>query len=172
MDCLFVHVPKFKNYYRPIGEYACSNSLPMGVLALADLLACEGYDTEVLHLGVEWIEDKGFSLIDYIAQKRPRVVALSLHWHPQSYDVLEQARMIKEAFPEIFIILGGLTASFYHREIMERFPWVDAIIRGEGEGPLLQLMEGLIKGGRLETIPNLTWRQGDKVCEKPRADRG
>ena len=169
MDCLFVHVPKFKNYYRPIGEYTFINYLPMGVLALADLLARGGYETEVLHLGVEWIEDKGFSLIDYIAQKRPRVVALSLHWHPQSYEVLEQARMIKEAFPEISIILGGLTASFFHREIMERFPWVDAIIRGEGEVPLLQVMEAIIKGGVLQTVPNLTWRQGKKVCENPLA---
>jgi radical SAM superfamily enzyme YgiQ (UPF0313 family) len=169
VDCLFVHVPKLKNYYRPIGEYTFINYMPMGVLALADLLAREGYETEVLHLGVEWIEDKEFSLLDYIAQKKPRIVALSLHWHPQSYEVLEQARMIKEAFPEIFIILGGLTASFYHREIMERFSWVDAIIRGEGEVPLLRLIEALIKGGRLETIPNLTWRQGDKTTENPLA---
>ncbi len=169
MDCLFVHVPKFKNYYRPIGEYTFINYMPMGVLALADLLACEGYETEVLHLGVEWIVDGGFALIDYIAEKKPRIVAFSLHWHPQSYEVLEQARIVKEAFPEVFILLGGLTASFYHREIMERFPWVDAVIRGEGEVPLLQLMEAVTNGGRLETIPNLTWRQGGRVKENPLA---
>jgi radical SAM superfamily enzyme YgiQ (UPF0313 family) len=169
MDCLFVHVPKFKNYYRPIGEYTFINYMPMGVLALADLLAREGYETEVIHLGVEWMVDKGFALIDYIAQKNPCIVALSLHWHPQSYDVLEQARMIKQAFPKIFILLGGLTAGFFHREIMERFPWVDAVITGEGEVPLLQLMEAVTKGGRLETIPNLTWRQGDKTTENPLA---
>jgi radical SAM superfamily enzyme YgiQ (UPF0313 family) len=169
MDCLFVHVPKFKNYYRPIGEYTFINYMPMGVLALADLLTSEGYETEVLHLGVEWIEDKGFSLIDYIRRRKPRIVAFSLHWHPQSYEVLEQARQVKEAFPEVFVLLGGLTASFYHREIMERFPWVDAVIRGEGEVPLLHLLEAVTNRGRLEQIPNLTWRKGRQVRENPLA---
>jgi radical SAM superfamily enzyme YgiQ (UPF0313 family) len=50
---------------------------------------------------------------------------------------------------------------------MERFPCVDAIIRGEGEIPLLELMKAVAKGNRLETIPNVTWRQGDKLCENP-----
>jgi len=167
VDCLFVHCPKFDNYYRPIGEYTFVNYMPMGVLALADLLCREGYETEVVHLGVEWIEDKGFSLLDYIAQKKPRIVALSLFWHPQSYEVLEWARRIKEAFPEVFILLGGMTAGFYHREIMEYFPWVDAVIRGEGEVPLLQLAEAVIRGGDLATTPNLTWRNEEGIVENP-----
>jgi len=167
VDVLFVHCPKFKNYYRPIGEYTFINYMPMGVLALADLLAREGYETEVVHLGVEWIGDKGFSLIDYITEKGPRIVALSLFWHPQSYEVLEWARRITEALPGVFLVLGGLTASFYHREIMEQFPWVDAIIRGEGEVPLLQLTETVIRGGAFDTIPNLTWRSEGRIVENP-----
>ena len=167
MDCLFVHCPKFENYYRPIGEYTFVNYMPMGVLALVDLLCREGYETEVVHLGVQWIEDKGFSLLDYIAQKRPRIVALSLFWHPQSYEVLAWARRIKEAFPEVFVLLGGMTASYYHREIMEHFPWVDAIIRGEGEIPLLQLAEAVMGDRTLKTIPNLTWRGEGRIVENP-----
>jgi len=167
VDVLFAHCPKFNNYYRPIGEYTFVNYLPMGLVALADLLAREGYETEVLHLGVEWIEDKAFSLIDYIAHTRPKIVGLSLFWHPQSYEVLEQARLIKEAFPEVFLVLGGMTASFYHREIMERFPWIDAIIRGEGEVPLLQLTEAVIRGGDLAAVSNLTWRKGARIVENP-----
>ena len=75
MDVLFVHCPKFKNYYRPIGEYTFINYMPMGLLALADLINREGYETEIVHLGVEWIENKAFSLIDYIAHNKPKIVA-------------------------------------------------------------------------------------------------
>ncbi|MBN1255619.1 MAG: cobalamin-dependent protein [Deltaproteobacteria bacterium] len=167
MDCLFVHCPKFENYYRPIGEYTFVNYMPMGVLALADLLSREGYETAVVHLGVEWIEDKRFSLLDYIAEKKPRIVALSLFWHPQSYEVLEWARRIKEAFPDVFVLLGGMTASYYHREIMEHFPWVDAVIRGEGEVPLLQVTEAVVRGGAFDTIHNLTWRNEGGILENP-----
>jgi radical SAM superfamily enzyme YgiQ (UPF0313 family) len=167
MDVLFVHCPKFDNYYRPLGDYIFVNYLPMGVLALADLLDREGYESEVVHLGVEWIEDQGFSLIDYVAHQKPTIVALSLFWHPQSYEVLEQARRIKEAFPEVFVLLGGMTAGFYHREIMEGFPCVDAVIRGEGEIPLVQLTKAVIRGGDLATVPNLTWRKGERIVENP-----
>ncbi|OGP84281.1 MAG: hypothetical protein A2Z08_02095 [Deltaproteobacteria bacterium RBG_16_54_11] len=169
MDCLFVHSPKFNNYYRPLGAYTFINYMPMGVLALADLLTREGYETEVVHLGVEWIEDRGFSLLDYIGRTHPRIVAFPLHWHPQAYDVMEQARQVKEAFPEVFVLLGGLTASYYHREIVEQFSCVDAVIRGEGEIPLLRLVEAVRNSGALEQVPNLTWRRGEVVCENPLA---
>jgi len=167
VDVLFIHVPKFKNYYRPIGEYIWINYMPMGLLALADLLAREGYATEIVHLGVEWMEERDFSIIDYIAQRGPKVVALPLHWHHQSYEVIEYCRRIKEAFPGVFLLLGGLTASFFHREIIQGFPWVDAIIRGEGEIPLLRLAEAIMRGGDLADVPNLTWRNGEKVAENP-----
>lgn len=139
----------------------------MGLLALADLLTREGYEAEIVHLGVEWIQDREFSIIDYIAHQRPKIVALSLHWHPQSYDVIEYARMIKESSPGVFLLLGGLTASFFHREIMQAFPRVDAIVRGEGEIPLLRLTEAVIRGGGLAGVPNLTWRDGGTIRENP-----
>ncbi len=42
VDCLFLHVPKLINYYRPIGQFIWINFLPMGLLALADLLHRHG----------------------------------------------------------------------------------------------------------------------------------
>ena len=60
VDCLFLHVPKLTNYYRPIGQFIWINFLPMGLLALADLLHRHDFSTQVLHLGVEWIEDRTF----------------------------------------------------------------------------------------------------------------
>jgi len=56
VDLLFIHVPKFSSYYKPYGEYMTLNLLPMGSWALADLAVQQGYKTEILHLGLEWIE--------------------------------------------------------------------------------------------------------------------
>lgn len=167
MDFLLIHAPTFRNYYRPLGTFTAINYMPMGLLALADLLSRHGYETEVIHLGVEWMQDRRFSLIDYIANRGVRVVGISLHWHPQSYESLEWGRRIKESFPEVFLLLGGLTASFFHREIMERFPWVDAVIRGEGEIPLLRLAEAIFDKGGFDTIPNLTWRKNGEIRGNP-----
>ncbi len=168
IDCLFVHVPKLVNYYRPIGQFLWINLLPSGLLALADLLHREKVSTEVVHLGVERIEDPTFSILDYIQEKSPRMVAFDLHWHHQSFDVMEIIHQVKEAFPSIFIVLGGYTASFFHEEIMKNFSTVDGIIRGEAETPLLDLAGVLIQGGKnLFSIPNLTWRRKGRVLMNP-----
>jgi len=168
VDVLFLHVPKLSNYYRPINQFIWINFLPMGLLGLADSLHREGISTEVVHLGVEWIEDPHFSIMDYIRQKNPQIVAIDLHWHHQSFDTMEVAKKIKTAFPHIFVLLGGFTASFFHEEIMKNFDAVDGIIRGEAEVPLLELTRALLqKEEDLFSVPNLTWRRKGRILINP-----
>jgi hypothetical protein len=38
MDLLFLHTPKFQNYYKPIGEFSFILFPPLGLLGLADYL--------------------------------------------------------------------------------------------------------------------------------------
>ena len=168
VDCLFLHVPKLTNYYRPIGQFIWINFLPVGLLALADLLKRNNIRSQVVHLGVEWIENHHFSILDYIREKAPPIVALDLHWHHQSYDVMEVAKKIRTAFPSIYILLGGYTASFFHEEIMRNFDSVDGIIRGEAEGSILELASSILQGKNdLFSIPNLTWRRKGRVLINP-----
>lgn len=167
LDLLFIHVPKFNNYYRPYGSYMTINLIPMGTLALADLIHQAGYRTRILHLGVEWIERGHFTPEHYLRGKEVKVVVIPLHFHPQSYDVLEVAREVKENHPNVFIVSGGYTASLFHREILSQFPQIDAIIRGDGEAPLVSLMNAFNEGRGLKEIPNLSWREGEKIIENP-----
>ena len=168
VDCLFLHVPKLQNYYRPIGEFTWINFLPMGLLGLADLLQRNNISSQIVHLGVEWIEDPRFSMIDYIQEKNPRIIALDLHWHHQSFDVLEVARKVKSAFPSTYLLLGGFTASFFHEEILRNFDAVDGVIRGEAETPILELANALLQGKEdLFSIPNLTWRRKGRILINP-----
>lgn len=167
IDILFIHVPKFSGYYRPYGKYMTVNLLPMGTWALADLVHRKGYKTRMLHLGLEWIETHKFSALPYLEGKDVKVVAIPLHWHQQSYDAIEVAKEIKRARPEIFIVLGGYTASFFHLEILNVFNQIDAVIRGDAEIPLPAFMDAVTSGKDLNTVPNLTWRQGEEIRENP-----
>jgi radical SAM superfamily enzyme YgiQ (UPF0313 family) len=139
IDCLFLHVPKLLNYYRPFHRFFWINFLPMGLLGLADLIHRQGVSTQILHMGVERIENRAFSILSYLKEKTPPIVLLDLHWQHQSFDVMETARAIKAAFPKITIFLGGFTASFFHEEIMKNFDAVDGVIRGEAEIPTVDL---------------------------------
>ncbi len=164
LDVIFLHVPKLVNYYRPVNHFIWINFLPMGLLGLADLLENCGIASQVVHMGVEWIDDHNFSILEYIREKAPRIVAMDLHWHHQSFDVIELVKKIKAASPQTYILLGGFTASFFHEEIMRNFDEVDGIIRGEAEVPILELASVLLQGkDDLFSVPNLTWRRKGRI---------
>lgn len=164
LDILFIHTPKFNDRLHPLGEVMFINIIPSGVFALADFLKKNGVRAGILHLGVEWILRGRFDPIEYIEKHRPRAVAFSLHWHHQSYDVISVAGKIRERFPDIVIILGGLTASYFAGEILRKYPFIDYIISGDSEIPLLNLMNHILKGeSSISKIPNLYHREENKV---------
>ena len=168
MKTLLVHTPKFNSFYKPIGDFIWLNYMPMGLLAIADAAQRSGHNVEVVHLGVEWVENRSFK-VDGLVEGRPDIgaVGLSIHWHHQAYDAIEVARRIKALRPDIFIFAGGDTASFYHEEITRDFPMIDAVVRGYGEKPVPALLEALRAGGSLDHVPNLTWRDGPLVKQNP-----
>ncbi len=166
MKVLLLHIPKFNNYYKPIGDFIWLNYMPMGLIALAEHLNTSGFDTEIVHLGVEWVVDNHFTVADLV-RDRPeiRAVGITIHWHHQSYDAIRVAAALKAVRPDLFVFAGGDTASFYHREIVTKFTDIDAVVRGYAEEPARKLMEALKKGRSLVSVPNLTWRDETGVHE-------
>ncbi len=167
MDCLIIHTPKFNNYYKPVGHFMWVNYMPLGLLGIADCLDRNGIKCRVLHQGVERMNDSSWRIEKDLKSVDPSVVALSMHWHYQAYDVIESCRRIRENLPKAHIVLGGSTASFFHDEIVGNHDGVDAVIRGDGEVPLLEFVRKVKEGARdFSGVPNLTWRDrnGRMVC--------
>lgn len=166
--CALVHVPRLIQRQEDYKLYSEINFCAMGVYSLAGELKKEGFDTEIIHLGVEKYLDKKFLLSEYTKQNGIKFAAFSLHWHPQSYDVIETVRVLKENNPDIFVMLGGFTSSYFAREILEKFPFVDAIIKGEGEIPIRKLARKVSENSTdFSGVPNLFWRKNQKIIENP-----
>jgi hypothetical protein len=168
-DCLLIHVPNLSNFYLPLGSFVNTNMIPSGLLALAELLNRQGFRSQVIHMGIERLRDPGYSLVDFLKNNRVRAVGLSLLWFHQSYDVIDLARKIKRALPNMFVFLGGLTASIFAGEIVEKFPFIDAVARGYGEAPLLALA-AQSRAGKIDlaAVPNLVYRDSSAgvVCSE------
>lgn len=168
VNCLFVHVPKFASEYLPLGEFMNITYMPMGLLALAELANRHGYRSEIVHLGVEWMLDPSFNIVEEIKRRGIPAVGLPIHWHYQIYDTLQVAAAIKEQAPETFIFLGGFTASYFAAEILDRFPAIDAIVTGDAEKPLLRLLGELQKKQPdLNSVPNLFFRAQQEIKRSP-----
>lgn len=158
----FVHVPRAEGLPR-------IKLLPIGLLALADHLSRAGFDSRVTHLGLEKALNHRFSLPARLRARGAAAALFDLHWHYQTSAVMAEAAGIKKLLPALPVILGGHTASYFASEILAGFPEVDFVVRGDAEEPLPRLLRALRTGGRLDGIPNLTWRRGGRVVRNPQS---
>ncbi|MBN2056359.1 radical SAM protein, partial [bacterium] len=80
-------------------------------------------------------------------------------------------RSYKEAHPEHTIILGGVGPTAVERHIIERFPWIDIVARGEGELTVPDLVDCLKRNGDLAGVKGITFRRDGAVIETPDRER-
>ena len=161
LKCLLIHTPKLHNENGIITSEI--NYCAMGLFSLAGELIKNNFDAKIINLGIEKYLSKEFLLSKYIKENNIELIAFSLHWNQTSYDVIETARIIKEKCPNVFITLGGYSASFFAKEILENFSFIDSVMKGEGELSIVKLADALYKNKSLEDIPNLYWRKNSKI---------
>ena len=176
-DFMLLHPPSVYDFREeliipsPIADLIPSSPLfemyPIGFSFLGEYLERNGINTRVVNLAARMMEKPGFDVGKFLRRKRPIAFGIGLHWLPSCQGALEIARLCKEAHPRIPVIMGGYSASLYHRELLEH-PQVDYVLRGDSaEEPLRLLLGALAGDGRLEAIPNLAYRDsstGNVVC--------
>jgi len=110
------------------------------------------------------INDNVDSIIASLYRKKADIIAFSCYiWNIER--VLYISECLKKVCPDIKIILGGHEVSHDAEKIMQENPWIDFIIRGEGEKPCYSLFEALEKGKSLEEVPSLTYRAKNQIKE-------
>jgi B12-binding domain/radical SAM domain protein len=99
-----------------------------------------------------------------IQSLRPAAFGIDLHWMPHAHGAIEVARLCKKHHPDVPVMFGGFSSTYYHEELVQR-PEVDFVVRGDStEVPVLQLMQHLTgrpKALPLAELPNLTWQDSD-----------
>jgi len=117
------------------------------------------------------INDNVDNIIASLHVKKADVIAFSCYiWNIER--ILYIAQSLKKVNPELKIVLGGHEVSYDSAEIMRANPWVDYIIRGEGEIPCYKLFEAIEDNAAIEDVPSLTYRSGDNIQETPLALNG
>jgi len=156
-DLILAHVPAKS------GSRYYVMQMAVGLPALAEHVRQSGYAVEVLHLGIERLQEQDFSLAEFVKSSGAVLVGFSVQWHWQLHDSLTEVDRLKAACPSVRVVVGGLTASFFAAEILQHYLSVDFVIRGDGEKPLTKLFDCLQGDGDLASVPNLAWRQDADV---------
>lgn len=178
-DAILIHPPALYDFRQkpsfpgPIGYTVNAGSgqfimPPVGMLSIAEYLDRHGYTVRVDNIGERMLTIPDFDVEQYIAKLSARVYSIGLHWCVHSQGAIEIAKICKRLHPEALVVLGGLTATVFADEAVQKYPWVDGVLRGEAEKPFLALLRALTKNSHLESVPNLTYRDGDgQVLSNP-----
>lgn len=167
-DLLLLHAPSVYDFrkrailYGPVSDMIPSSTVfemyPLGFLTIASYLQDRGLKVRIVNLALRMMNSPRFDVPRFLARQKPRAVGIDLHWLPHAHGALEVARIVKELFPDVPVIMGGLSSSYFHRELIG-YPQVDFVLRGDStEPPLHQLLMALQEGEPVDAIPNLTWK--------------
>ena len=177
-DLVLLHPPNVYDFRyttivpSPISDLVPSTPVfemyPIGFTFLGEYLERNGINTRIVNLAQRMLEDDKFDVPRFLSRMEPAAFGIDLHWLTHVQGALEIARVVKEVHPQTPVILGGYSATFFHRELTE-YPQIDYVIRGDStEEPLRMLMESIISGGPPGSIPNLSYRTPDgDLVENP-----
>lgn len=108
-----------------------------------------GVRVELLDLNYEGGDHK--HLLETIESLGPHLmIGLSTYSSFDYMRVMALARFLKRHFPDIPLVTGGYHASALPQDVVFDGSPFDAVVVGEGELPLLELVQGLLGNGRLE----------------------
>lgn len=128
MNILFV-VPRSFNPKQMYLEY------PIGVGILATLLKEIGYNVKIYDGNVE---SKEHTVNAFIDNFKPDVIGFSVI--TPNYPVAkQQIREIKELYPSIFLIAGGLHSTLFPDDLL--LDGIDIVCLGEGESRISKILE-------------------------------
>jgi radical SAM superfamily enzyme YgiQ (UPF0313 family) len=106
-------------------------------------------------------------LTRYLAPLNPQVVGITAV-SATIDSALFVGNLVKNLFPEAFLVLGGPHASYEWRALLERCPFLDAIVVGEGELSFPRLVERVAEAHEpdFRDIQGIAWRdrRGIVMC--------
>ena len=177
IDFLLLHPPSVYDFrqkaimYGPISDLIPSSPVfemyPLGFLTMANYLESRGLKVRIVNLALRMMNDASFDVPKFLANLEPKAIGVDLHWLPHAHGSIEIAKIVKEIHPEVPVIFGGLSATYFHEEIIQ-YPQVDYVLRGDSiEPPLHSLLTKLSSGESIKSVPNLTWKSNGAVRVNP-----
>jgi anaerobic magnesium-protoporphyrin IX monomethyl ester cyclase len=139
MRILLVH----PNYHSGGAEIA-GNWPPAWAAYLAGALRGAGYDdVHFIDAMTDHVDDA--ALEARIRELKPDIVGTTAIT-PSIYKAEETLKIAKKVSPAIITMLGGVHATFMFKQVLTEAPWIDVIVRGEGEEILLELVRAIDDG--------------------------
>ncbi len=146
MKIQLIHPPADEDYKSPEARWL--QSPPIGLELIASRIPAEN--------SIEIIDGNNVPLDEILSRINGDYVGVS-DWYSKHKNALT---ILKEAKKRgATTIIGGPNATHLAERILRNHIYVDYAVKGDGE----EALRGLVKGRSLDTIPNLIYRDKDKI---------
>ncbi|UCE45436.1 MAG: radical SAM protein [Methanobacteriota archaeon] len=105
-------------------------------------------------------------LVERVVREKPDVFGMNSSTH-KFLDTISTMRSVHEASPETKLVLGGIHATFTADKILRDYPFVDYIIKGEGEVSFPKLLDCIEKGEAPSGVPGIGFAENGAVNIEP-----
>lgn len=131
---------------------------PLGILAVATPLLQAGYTVTLIDSTITPNFQKRV-----LEEVRDAVcLGISLVTGPMIRETVEIARAVKEWNPDFPVILGGWHPSLLPKQTLES-PYIDYVVRGQGEETLLELVQHIESRSSVDLVPGVGFKRGGKL---------
>jgi radical SAM superfamily enzyme YgiQ (UPF0313 family) len=181
-DIVFLHVPRifrtptsiFQRLFSKLRVftgvgYVGYPIIAMGLFGLASSISRAGFKTRIFNLSLEQQIDPSFSLFRFLKSIRSKAYCISLQWCVHSAGTIQFASVCKRLYPDSLLILGGMTASWFSREIMTNHSEIDLIVRGEADENFPDALQRCLSEKTLNDVSGITYRNLSGIKETPLA---
>jgi anaerobic magnesium-protoporphyrin IX monomethyl ester cyclase len=165
MRILFIH----PNYHSGGAEIA-GNWPPAWVAYLSGALKKAGF-TDISFVDAMTNNLSEDEIRARIAAAKPDIVGATAIT-PSIYKAERALEIAKEVCPDAVTVLGGIHATFMYQHVLGEAPWIDAIVRGEGEEIIVDLVRTVAEGrwpADREKVKGLAFIDGERIVATPAA---
>ncbi|WP_423800182.1 TIGR04190 family B12-binding domain/radical SAM domain protein [Neobacillus sp. SAB-20_R2A] len=177
-DLVLLHAPSVYDFRKnpllagPISDVVPSSPVfemyPIGLTSIADYLERYGLSVKIINIANRMLMNPNFDVEKKLKSIRASAFGIDLHWLPHAHGSIELAKIVKQLHPDTPIIFGGLSATYYHKELIQ-YPFIDFVMRGDSTEKLMLLLMNKLEteNTHFADIPNLTWKKGTETGYNP-----
>jgi radical SAM superfamily enzyme YgiQ (UPF0313 family) len=136
---------------------------PIGIAYLGAVVHQKGYDVKLIDSALTTINN----IVEQAKKYSPDVIGVTC-WTINRKAVWHLCAKLKEQLPGAFLIIGGPHASYYPEHMFIKTN-ADAVVIGEGENTIVELLAELENGGCLSKVKGIIFRGKDGKIVKTQA---
>jgi B12-binding domain/radical SAM domain protein len=174
IDLVLLHAPSVYDFRKlsvlhgPISDVIPSTPIfemyPIGFASLSEYLERFGLKVRIINLAYKMLRSKSYDAEKEIKNLKAHAFGVDLHWMPHVQGAIAISELVKKHHPHAPVIFGGLSSTYFHRELLERYSSIDYVVRGDSTEEPLRLLVEAIKADRPPLdVPNVTWRNDGNI---------